>query len=251
MIKPGDVIANELMQDMRNKGKNEKKIISPEEVLRIRGGGNPDRAIAPNTHTRDLSNKSYSEIIEIFKDRIYDRYIYAADAFDKEKKYNFVVIILCCIIVDLLSQYWYGSPASKKFYFKEFFRENFKQYNHRIIPPIRSCYFDTNKDKWFEEIINDVADGFYHCFRCGVVHSAMILEYGRINERFPEEIIKVVTWGKDKNEININTSGFLRLVKEAFDSYCEKLRLEEQRLKNNFIKKWELDFGVQIKNELA
>lgn len=220
-----------------------KRILDLDEVFNIRGSGNPDRAIAPKTHLGDLKLKKYPELVEIFQNRICDRYINAAEYIDKNGDYNFVVTILCCVILDLWSQYVFGTPSSSRDTFKEFFRSYFKEYNHTITPYIVSCYYSKEQGKWFKERICDVADGLYHCFRCGVVHSGMILEYGRINRRYPEELIKIIEWEKDRKEINVNPSAFLERIKEKFEEYIGKLKNEEPELKSNFIKKLKFDYG--------
>jgi len=222
------------------------KILSLNEVLEIRGGGNPDRAIAPNTHMCDLVDKSYNELVEIFHSRINNRYIEAAEFIDRNGDYNFVVTILCCVILDLLSQYVYGTESSSKKVFVDFFRKYFKEHNYLIKPPITSCYYSSKKKKWFSEQIHDVAEGFYHCFRCGVVHSGMILEYGRINKRYPEELIKIIEWKTDKREINVNPSKLLQTIKEKFNDYIMELRNNNQKLKKNFIKRLKFDYGLKL-----
>ena len=97
------------------------------------------------------------------------------------------------------------------------------------------------------EVIRDVADGFYHCFRCGVVHAAGVLEYGRMSSRYTGEIIKVIDWGDGKKEINVNAVELLRRLRAIFNAYTTKLKNNELVLKHNFIEKFKLDYGVEIK----
>jgi len=223
-----------------------RKEISKKEALSIRGGGNPKRAIAPDAHIEDLINKPYVKLVETFKERIYSRYIDAAEYVDKNGDYNFVVTVICFVVLDLLSQYVYGVPSSSPDIFKQFFRDYFKEYNQNINPPIKSCFYSYKEKKWFEETINDVADGIYHCFRCGVVHSGMILEYGRINKLYKDEVITIKEWDKGKQEINVNSSLLLLKIKEKFNDYIQSLKDNDPILKQNFKKKLQFDWGLNV-----
>lgn len=224
--------------------------ISFDEVLKIRGSGNPNKAIAPKTHIQDLNGKTYEELVEIFKSRITERYINAAEFIDKNNDFNFVLFVTCCVILDLLSQYIYGKPSSSEKIFKKFFRKYLKKHNHPIKPPIISCYYNNKEEKWYEESINDAADGFYHCFRCGVVHSGMILEYGRINRTNPEDVIKISEWGKGR-EIVVNPSKLLEEIKKIFDNYINDLKKKNPAVKTNFIKRLIFDYGIEFMNDRA
>jgi len=235
----------------------EKRIKNINEVYKIRKNVNPEVSVAPpNVCFVDLEGKTYQEIVEIFEARILDRYIKIAESLDRAtlegreqwSGANFAITILCCVIIDMLSQYVYAAPASEKMIFKQFFREWLKQINHKIEPPIETCYY--SKGNWFKEAINDVADAFYHCFRCGIVHSGRILEYGRINPRYPDEIIRVVTWDEKRNnrEINVNPAALVKKIREVFMRYIEKLKANESVLKQNFVKKFKMEYGIEIQD---
>jgi hypothetical protein len=231
--------------------KNSKKPLhhlSLEDIYSIKSSGNPNKPFAPNARFADLENRTYLEAVEIFESRIAGWYFDVAESiYEKVPGYNFAVIILCSIIMDLLSQYIYGAPTSSESVFKRFFREYLGEYNQRITPPIISCYFNKRRQKWMREVIKDVADGFYHCFRCGVVHAAGILEYGRLSSRYAGEIIKVIDWGENKKEINVNAIELLRKLRQIFDAYTAKLKNSELVLKHNFVEKMRLDYGIDIK----
>lgn len=223
-----------------------KKQLDRKTIISIRRDCNPKKAFGPNILHRDLIDKSYLEAVELFNKRISGWYFNIVQSMPyKIEHYNFPVIIFCCIIIDLLSQYVYGLPVHKEESYKQFFRDYLKKFNRKIDPPIISCRF--REKNWHEEIIHDFADAFYHCFRCGVVHSGRILEYGRINESFPEEIIKLEKWGKNSREIHVHTTGLLAELKNIFNNYIEKLRNHDPELMKNFIDKFEIEYGITIK----
>jgi len=227
--------------------KKSEKILSLYEVYALKRGGDPGKPFAPGVLNSDLGSRSYQEIVEIFEDRINRWYFNVAEEIQhKIADYNFAVVILCSTILDLMSQYVYAVPVSGESVFKKFFREYLGEYNYDIDPPITSCYFNKRRKKWLKETIKDVADGFYHCFRCGVVHSAGILEYGRISTRYPGEAVKIVKWGDGQQEINVNPVEFLRLLKRIFADYIRRLKEEEFLPKKNFIEKFKLEYGVSV-----
>lgn len=233
------------------------KKLTQDEVIAIRKNWNPVKAFAHGYTHGDLENKSYLEIVDIFNKRISEWYFDTAKSFKKNNNrgvthYNFPIIVFCSILIDLLSQYIYGEPVHRDFRFKQFFREYLKKYNIVIKPPIISCtYKFKNKQRaegWYKEEIKDFADAYYHCFRSGVVHAGRILEYGRINEYFPRKIIKIRAWGKNQREINIHTTALLKKLREIFDDYITELKMDNIKLKKNFIKKLKFEYGIVITN---
>lgn len=225
--------------------KKSDKILTLNDVYAIRRSGNPDKPFAPGVLSGELKDKSYVELVDIFDKRISNWYFDVAEQIQVNiKDYNFAVIIISSIIIDLLSQYIYAVSTSGESAFKRFFREYLKEYNQAIEPPIISCYFNKVRRKWLKENIRDVADGFYHCFRCGVVHSGGILEYGRISSRFSAEAVKIVQWQKNSQEININPIEFTRGLRCVFNDYIARLKKEDAALKKNFIEKFAMEYGI-------
>ncbi len=118
--------------------------------------------------------------------------------------------------------------------------------NKKIKPPIKTCYYDDRKS-WVGIAIKDIADGLYHCFRSSILHCGRILEYGRINSRYPEEVIKVLKWNNGR-EINFNPSAFLKKLRKVFENYITKLKDEDPNLKAKFIDKIKWEYGVVLKD---
>jgi len=211
--------------------------LSEADVINIRSHLNPEKAFAPGVTHKVVKNASYAEIVDIFDKRVSKWYFDAANSFKtKLPDYNFPIAIFCCVIIDLLSQYMFGRPRSSEKIFKAFCQKYLKEYNQKITPPIMSCKFESGK--WVKVEIQEIADALYHGFRCGLVHSGRVYEYGRINEKFPKEIIKIEPWGESKTrEINVHTTGLLHVLEDIFQNYIRDLKNEEKHLKRNFVKK--------------
>ena len=223
------------------------KEISENKAIEIRRKLNPDKAFCQDGIKHgELKGKSYLEVVKFFEKRFSGWYFNAAESIhEKTKDYNFSIVIFCCIIIDSLSQYMFGEPCATRTTFKNFCRKHLEKYNHTLKPPIVTCRY--KEPKWIKEEITDMADALYHCFRCGLLHSGRVLEYGRINETYPDEIIKIVEWGAGNKEIHIHTTGLLKELKKIFKEYIEDLQSGEKELKRNFIKKMKIEYGLKLK----
>jgi len=217
--------------------------LSVKEVARIRGSWNPDKAYAPGVANGDLMNKTYLELVEAFQKRINEWYFDTAESFaSKVEHHNFPIIIFCVIIIDLLSQYVEGIPSHTEKCFTNFIRTYLCDHYSKLNKPIISCrYYENN---WHKEKIKDIPAAFYHCFRSGVVHSGRILEYGRINELYPQEIFKYKEWEKGKYEIVVHTTGLLKELRRQFDCYIVDLKSARSKHKKNFALKFYMEYGI-------
>ncbi|KPK98351.1 MAG: hypothetical protein AMJ95_04550 [Omnitrophica WOR_2 bacterium SM23_72] len=226
--------------------------LTPEEVYRIRSENrNPDVAIGVNTHYGDLKKKNYKEAVEYFNKRIRDRYFDIGGQLSKRKKHKsgdiFVVMLLNCIIIDMLSQYRYGLEGSKQEKFKEFIIEYLSQHNHKLGRIIKSCSYKNSK--WYSIQIKDMAGAIYHGFRCGLIHSGMLAEYARINETYKNDVIRIDPWKSDitKNDIIINPPLLMKKLKKAFKKYIQQLRHGKKlEQKHNFKRRFEFEFGFKL-----
>jgi hypothetical protein len=230
---------------MKQKSKN----LTINQVINIKKNANPERVFAPEGFKHaNLFNTPYRGIVEAFDRRISAWYFeFAKSTYQSNQDSNFTVAALCCIIIDLLSQYIFGKPASSRKIYKQFFSRYLKDCNYSIKPTIINCHYDYKRKGWIEDRITNVAEGFYHCFRCGVVHSARILDYGRINQEFKTDIITLNKWNKGKVEIVVNPYNLLHRLESIFKDYIEKLKNDDVKLKMNFIRKIKLEYGAIIK----
>ncbi len=231
---------------------NKNGITIEQAILIRKEGRNPDVAIGPSFHFRNLlNNPSYKKCVRFFKKRTNEWYFDIAERLARRKRHRsgdiFVVMILNCIIIDLLSQYRYGSEASQRKFFKKFVKEHLSQYEREITPNIISCHFDKG---WKRDDIDSVSEALYHGFRCGLVHSARILEYGRINMVHDDAIV-ILPWTdthvENKRDIHVNPPLLLRELKVVFKHYIDNLLYSDiDELKTNFISKFAFDYGIKI-----
>ncbi len=225
---------------------NKSKKISSHAVYKIKASHNPAKFIADGIKIGDLHLLTYTDKVELFRNRIQEWYFKATKPIEATHKSNFVLMAISCLLIDLLSQYRYGKEHSNRQVYMRFFKEYLQEYNHRIDPPIETCSFDSSSKMWIKTAINSVAEGFYHGIRCGILHSARIMEYCRLNRYYEDEIVKVIEWDATNHlkEINIHAPAFFHKLEDIFRVYIEKLRDEEEEIKINFLKRFNFDYGI-------
>src|SRR3989338_6107129 len=131
---------------------------------------NPERAFAPGTQYGDLSSYDFDKAVKAFEKRIKHWYFDHANALISNKNQGFAITVVVCVIIDLLSQFMYGTQESSSRAYKWFLRKHIPGFRRKIKPPLKTYrYF--NGHGWKTDYIKDFAEGFWHGFRCGVVHS--------------------------------------------------------------------------------
>ena len=229
------------------------KKISSDDVYKIKASHNPDKFIAVGIQIKDLNALTYMDKVELFRNRIQEWYFMSTKPIEATHTSNFVIMAVSCLLIDLLSQYRYGNEHSNRQLYIKFFKEYLQGYNHTIEPPIATVSFDTHKG-WIETSIHSVAEGFYHGIRCGILHSARIMEYCRLNRYHEKEIIKLLEWDSinHRREINIHAPAFFHKLEDIFLAYTEDLRHEQEEIKINFLKRFNFDYGIiqEYKGEL-
>jgi hypothetical protein len=150
----------------------------------------------------------------------------------------------------LLSQFIYGTQESSSRAYKWFLRKNMPDFRRKIKPPLKTCRY-INGQGWKYEYKKDFAEAFWHAYRCGVVHSAMILDYGRISGEDIVGIGRIANlrrWGKRDREIAVNPFLLLKNTEQAFDRYiAHLLNPTNKKLRQIFAKKFYRSFGKKIK----
>ena len=115
--------------------------------------------------------------------------------------------------------------------------------------PINSVIYQGNLP--YPENILDLAEAFYHGFRCGVVHNAKIMEYGRINpdKMISPDIIQEKPWapGTAQIEVSVNPSLLFKAVVAKFEDYLVRLRDKTQiDLRTKFANRFKSDTGITL-----
>ncbi len=212
---------------------------------------NPEKAFSKDRRYGDLNPRNFDSIIRAFERRVLHWYFFQAKEIkEKVQAQGFIITQIACTIIDVLSQYVYNLQESDGNYYKRFLKEHIAEFNGFIDPPIKSFTYLKRDRKWKVEEIRDFADAFWHAFRCGVVHNAMILDYGRISGEDivgKGRIVCLRTWGNGEREVAVNPFELMDRLEEVFRNYIgQLLDPKNKQLRRNFSDKFYLSFGLRI-----
>lgn len=218
---------------------------------------NPERNFGGGKLYKDIQKMSFEEAVQAFKGRIKSWFLNPASPIVKEGERSipngFQVIQACCIVIDLLSQYVNDLPASQAKEYIDFLKNLDPLFVETIDPPIESWSYKKDAGKgnaWIQksERIETLAQGFYHGFRCAIVHNAMIMDYGRISgEPVAPKTVQLRPWD-GKREIAVNPTLLFAAVLKRFDEYIsDLLDKNNNELRQRFASKFERDFGIKLK----
>ncbi|MHA1490695.1 MAG: hypothetical protein ACTSRI_13685 [Promethearchaeota archaeon] len=219
----------------------------------------PKRNFTFNNKIRELNGKEFNEIVDLFKKRIKKWYIEPAEhLLSTSFHYDFIVMVINTIIIDLLSQYRYNLKKSNKKRFKRFLRDYIPEFDNRFIQNGEIRYYNFEEKEFIsrpaQTFPGNYGVAFYEVFRNGIVHNAVILPYGGIGRDYSEIIYEEI-WGQPDNKITlvINCKLLFEKLKEVFDKYITNLKdrdSDNDILRCNFKAKFYRDFGYMIEDPI-
>jgi hypothetical protein len=142
------------------------------------------RAFRRMTRYDQINWNNFGEVVDAFHGRIDDWYILPTKELINHKDgghYAFAIMALNCLLIDTLSQFYYGadrSPSERRDSFPESSQAKFKdflvaQLNHRTGPLPTKIESARGDLLTFEDVL-------YSGFRCGILHQAHVPLYGAI-----------------------------------------------------------------------
>jgi len=194
----------------------------------------------------EIDWNDFPKIVTAFQSRVDEWYIQPMRVLTRAShNYNFAIMALNCLLIDMLSQYHYGKLKSHRETFKMFTREAFPEFRQKLPTPIR-----INKD-----FLYDAADVLYIGYRCGILHEAHIALYGGIAGT-NGKILEIhtsghVTYddGTDCPSLIIEPYKLTTAIEQFFSEYIKQLLDNTQKyalVKDNFRKKFTSSFGIKI-----
>lgn len=210
---------------------------------------NPEKTFGGGKHYQDLISMTFEEVVTAFEGRVKDWFIRPVTVLVKDNNTvspnGFQITQACCVVIDLLSQFRNDLPASSASSYIDYLKELDPLFAEEVNPAIDSWDPKTGKLRKIENL----AQAFYHGFRCGIVHSAMIMDYGRITDRpdIAPQMIQARKWGKTikDREVVVSPALLLRSVIRGFETYIQALKDQSQQaLRQHFANKMKRDFGV-------
>ncbi len=214
----------------------------------------------------DIHWNDFREVVAEYKGRIEDWYVKPAETLQSVSgHYSFAVMALNCLLIDALSQYYYGaqqSPTeaangcnkpceSSRSKFMDFVKTRIPQLAGTFAPAIKTPKGD----------LTELEDVLYSGFRCGILHEAHVPLFGgivgqaNVAEFHPSGFTTYQdpAIGSDCLSVTIDPGHMLGLVKTAFADLISELlnpdpAFRERRLR--FKEKFESSFGIPINTNI-
>ncbi len=211
---------------------------------------NPQRQFAHNGPTLEEIQKynHFDQVVDAFSKRIRDWYLDQARNL-KSGGEGFVIVCLCCVVLDMLSQYEFNLEKSEGDEFMKFLRR-------------RSPAFQPNLPKSIDWILSDgktpmhvenYAKAFWLGFRNAIVHNGMVMGFGRVSGG-QGKVIDQPNANNGDLDVVVDPILLLRETENIFGWYITELKDRSNKLadplRENFSKKFERDFGISIQRLL-
>ena len=179
--------------------------------------------ISPNFTSHDWkkiafqSDDEWRLAVDIFKDRIRERFLDPINRIEKCSYAGFAVLALDCLLIEMLQQFREGvnktpSGKSKAFFVKFLTETGFGQ-----------CFDDRQ------------AELFYRHIRCGILHQAEVRGSSRV---LADDSLPMVAYSDDNEGLVVNRKCFHDQMLREFENYVEQLlNPENEELRGRFQKK--------------
>lgn len=213
------------------------------------------RHFRPGRYYSDIDWNDFAQAVNEFQKMIEEWYVKPAEALKSQSPhFGFPIMALNCVLIDTLSQYYYGQKSSSRRTFKRFVQSKFPAFKVALRRPIP--YKHKGKDKE----LSDYADVLYHCIRCGIMHEAHIPPCAMMNRSRRAVVTSHLSGyaaysdGSKCPSVNIDPHRLLESVKAVLSSYVAQLvdsnpKFEPRRAK--FRKKFKASFGIDIGHSLS
>ena len=125
----------------------------------------------------DVDWSNFGAVIDGFEIRMNDWYVTPGKMI-RQASWNhaFAVMAMDCLLIDTLSQYYFGESSSSKTAFSDFAKLALPPFAAALPQPIRKDPSSTRPKVPYTTF----ADVLYSCFRCGILHEAHVALCGGV-----------------------------------------------------------------------
>lgn len=202
----------------------------------------------------DIDWTQLGDIVAAFKARLQWYYLDAADALrNPRRQFDHVIMAICCLLIDTLSQFHYGRSSGN--------RSDFIGFLAIYIPaahaPLAMNIRHQNDPAQGLKTVSRLSDALYRGFRCGILHEANIFPYGALNTGALTTFEPAGLSEYDGTVVPVGPCPTVRIdpwvlcdsVRVALDDYCNQVlnpAVVYNLLRDNFRAKFRWSFGVDI-----
>jgi hypothetical protein len=212
------------------------------------------RAFRRMTRYDQIDWSNFTAVVDAFHGRIDDWYILPTKELINHKDgghYAFAVMALNCLLIDTMSQFYFGILTSSGRRFKDFARDRIPKLAGnlpvQINQPVSPYNQHGNPLSAYEEVL-------YTGFRCGILHQAHVPLYGVLYGvpgpyDFQRNGATQYANGADCPSVICHPRKVFEEVETTFLQYLDDLLNPDSQLNNlrqNFKIKFEDSFGVTI-----
>lgn len=212
------------------------------------------RAFRRMTRYDQINWNDFTAVVDAFHGRIDDWYILPTKELINHKDgghYSFAVMALNCLLIDTMSQFYYGLLTSSGKKFKDFVRDRIPKLAGNLPTQINQPVSPHNHNgdplSTYEEVL-------YTGFRCGILHQAHVPLYGVLSGvptpfAFQNNGTTQYAAGPDCPSVICHPRKVFGEVETAFLQYLDDLLNPDPKfngLRQHFKTKFEDSFGVTI-----
>jgi len=212
------------------------------------------RAFRRVTRYDEINWNDFGAVVDAFHGRIDDWYILPTKELINHKDgghYAFAVMALNCLLIDMMSQFYYGALTSSARKFQDFVRIRIPTLAGNLPVPINQPVSPHNQHGTpllkYEEVL-------YTGFRCGILHQAHVPLYGVLYGvpgpfDFQNNGATQYATGADCPTVICHPRKVFDEIETAFLQYLDELLNPDPKFNNlrqHFKVKFEDSFGVTI-----
>lgn len=202
--------------------------------------------ISPNFTQKDWldldlsknTKENWDKAIEIFKDRIEERYFKQIEALDNNQNISirlfsgFAIMSLTCLLIETLEQFWTGNITtsrknkqtikSKKSFFSLFYSKKETFICNDAI--VFHTFFQRSSElkKFFNSV--EKSNIFYTKIRCGLLHQGQTKGKSLIHIKKNEPILKWINENNIEEGISIHRRLFVQEIYKIYEDYIDELK---------------------------
>ncbi len=218
------------------------------------------RFFAPGVLYDTVDWEDFPSIVDAFKKRIDNWYFNPGEVLKNANwNYSFALMAINCLLVDALSQFYYGEFESSRGTFKKFARQQFPAFREKLSIEIQQKPERKTKNKRRtsrKKPLKTYAEVLYHCFRCGILHEAHITVCGGIaglDGKMVDTDPNICTKyrnGDDCPTVRMDPTVIFAEIKTFFDEYVTMLLDPDKKFavrRRKFRRKFADSIGVDIR----